>query len=340
MARYIAVNLQLCGQNACTDIEQGKCDWRKCVYRRYSIPTDNVGTICDTLGGWRQRNYAFPLDTKYIIYWVDQADRSGDVNLDNVKVALFTNDYCTGEPIENTEFDAWFGNAQSGHDGRWVLQQSDPVKSIRPYYVGGKSTVTKPSANTLGIKIALFPYAHMYPYDQLTCNNQGWRNLHLRYYGWPNDCASGVDRIYCLTPNTVGAADSLSVFDFADSYVGTVKQYWNVGYPLGSIYIGSFDSVWNNNQHSACDERVKESMDPKSCLYIRFWSSSCPQSWSDTSSFLTLKLTKDDILRGSCYNTKGRTRNDPEQGICADTYVSNGFAPSLTKCIWSQIRQC
>lgn len=195
-ARMFEASLRLC-----------TTDMFECHNRVYSLPVQPVwASACDTLGDV-QHAFDQGVPVGKFWYWVSEGDQNGA----GVELTLYSEQYCGGNPVEfNTSYQGRFSATEDPEKGDrgWLLQRSVDVMSVRATAVG---TYTK-DARQLGVKLVVFPRFDMdrdlHTVDEFTCVGDGYRDVGLggdRHHKWPSDCASPIDRVYCLDPTPSGS---------------------------------------------------------------------------------------------------------------------------------------
>lgn len=246
-ARMFEASLRLC-----------TTDMFECYNRVYSLPVQPVwASACDTLGDV-QHTFDQGVPVGKLWYWVSAGDQNGA----GVELTLYSEQYCGGNPVEfNTSYQGRFSATQDPEKGDrgWLLQRSVNVMSVRATAVG---TYTR-GARQLGVKLVVFPRCDMdhdlHTVDEFTCVGDGYRDVGLggdHHHKWPSDCASPIDRVYCLDPtpsgSNWGAVDDWPTygFDFADNW--NVTKPFKGTFPMGSAFSVRYTSSWTG--HAPCTD--------------------------------------------------------------------------------------
>jgi len=333
------------------------CDGQNCKERYWELPADDWASTCDTLGdlGGSAEVCKFKLTA---------------ATSKVVKVAFFTDVYCTGDAVEAQY--AWQGQFNANEHGGWyTLQSPGTVRSVRPTVMISRaasmvassavmSSIDAGAAAALsaelfsasqldsgsagsrqvGVKMVMWPLynqdAQIGTADEFDCmqGNPGV-NMNVNGGGWPQDCVSPVDRVWCVAvhaaPGTAedwGSLDHLQGLDFADN-----KQQSRAfdgdsgsGYPMGSVLVNKYTSSWTG--HAACASNPNAGLPRGKCVVTKLYGVRCNE----------LTGCESNCNLGAWHS--GKELYTLREGQRVNSGGASGPWPVRIRCAWTRVVNC
>jgi len=337
-----------------TDLLMCDCNGQNCKERYWELPGNEWASACDTLGDLG--------GSAEVCKFKFTASTSA-----TVKLAFFTDEYCTGDAVESRY--AWQGRFNANDHGGWYkLQVPAKVRSIRPTVVidgstnllaastgGSEAEAARDGVATqvvsavelgsggvsmVGVKMVMWPLynqdAQIGTADEFDCaqGNPGV-NVNVNGGGWPQACVSPVDRVWCVAVNAQansvedwGALDHLGSLDFADN----LQQAAAFDGDSGSGY--PMGSVMMNKYtsswtgHAACSASPHARPPAGKCVVTKLYGMRCNE------------LTGcDSNCNLNAWNS-GKELYTLREGQRMNSGGASGPWPARIRCAWTRVVAC